>query len=85
MLRDTIFNLNSTSPEPTNWDHILHCLDALRQALWCHLDDTLLAVNTLAVETSASRDKPPVVDGQLHQCTNRTALKRWTELYAVLV
>ena len=73
-------NMNTTSSDLLNWGHILHCIDAIRQAAWCNLDTTILSVNNLEVNAFEAKNGP--IDGQLHKCTNRHLLKTWTEKHA---
>jgi hypothetical protein len=47
------------------WDHVLHCIEAVRLGLTCFLDPTLINLN----ETW-----PGIPNGQMHQCRNREAL-----------
>ncbi|KAI0179376.1 hypothetical protein GGR52DRAFT_535942 [Hypoxylon sp. FL1284] len=56
----------------TNWDHVLHCVEALRQGLVCRIDETLLPVK----ETW-----PPIGDGSGVQriCKNVSTLRDWAE------
>ncbi|KAI1273110.1 hypothetical protein F5Y07DRAFT_273797 [Xylaria sp. FL0933] len=51
-------------------DHILHCVEAVRQALYCFLDPTLINLEP---------KWPHVPNGQKHVCRNRDALRAWTE------
>ncbi|KAJ8131458.1 hypothetical protein O1611_g2173 [Lasiodiplodia mahajangana] len=51
-------------------DHILHCVEAVRQALYCFLDPTLINLEP---------KWPHVPNGQRHVCRNRDALRAWTE------
>ncbi|KAI1145386.1 hypothetical protein F4825DRAFT_474139 [Nemania diffusa] len=53
-------------------DHILHCVEAVRQALYCFLDPTLINLEP---------KWPHVPNGQNHVCRNRNALRAWTELH----
>ena len=61
--------------EGMNWDHVLHCIEAVRQGLMCRFDDTLLSV---------AETWPPLGDGsaQPRMCTNTTALKAWANDHA---
>lgn len=52
------------------WDHILHCVDAVRQGLACFLDPTLIPLEDTW---------PGVPNGQKHVCTNKDALYRFAE------
>ncbi|KAI0425070.1 hypothetical protein F5Y09DRAFT_322660 [Xylaria sp. FL1042] len=51
-------------------DHILHCVEAVRQALYCFLDPTLINLEP---------KWPHVPNGQKHVCRNRNALRTWTD------
>ncbi|KAH8798667.1 hypothetical protein F5884DRAFT_140582 [Xylogone sp. PMI_703] len=75
VVRDTIYQLNGTMmiSNPIQWDHILHCVDALRQALKCFLDPTLITLEP---------GWPGVPNGQLHVCRNYEALKTWAAQHA---
>ncbi len=49
-MRDSIYFLNGTLTEwPDSngfiWDHVLHCLEAVRIGLTCFLDPTLITLN----------------------------------------
>ncbi|KAK8097637.1 uncharacterized protein PG998_013123 [Apiospora kogelbergensis] len=54
-------------------DHVLHCVEAVRQALQCFLDPTLVNLEPAW---------PHVPNGQLHVCRNRAALGKWAEEHA---
>ncbi|KAI1778042.1 hypothetical protein F4818DRAFT_438219 [Hypoxylon cercidicola] len=56
----------------SNWDHVLHCIEGVRQGLVCRIDETLLPVK----ETW-----PPIGDGsgQQRTCKNAPALRDWAE------
>ncbi|XXH04030.1 hypothetical protein Hte_010441 [Hypoxylon texense] len=56
----------------SNWDHVLHCVEGVRQGLVCRIDETLLPVK----ETW-----PPIGDGSSQQrtCKNAPALRDWAE------
>ncbi|KAI1379816.1 hypothetical protein F4677DRAFT_407723 [Hypoxylon crocopeplum] len=56
----------------SNWDHVLHCVEGVRQGLACRIDESLLPVK----ETW-----PPIGDGsgQLRTCKNASALRHWAE------
>lgn len=49
------------------WDHITHCMDAVRQSLMCNMDTTLLW----------TADYNVFGDGQSHVCTNYWGLNDW--------
>ncbi|ORY10110.1 hypothetical protein BCR34DRAFT_464401, partial [Clohesyomyces aquaticus] len=51
------------------WDHAVHCLDSLRQAVMCRADDTLLA----------TRDGNVFGDGQERVCRDWEGLRGWVE------
>ena len=75
VVRDAIYYLNSTLTEWPDesgfiWDHILHCMDAVRQGLECFLDPTLINLD---------QKWPGVPNGQQHQCRNKIALRIWTD------
>ena len=57
-------------------DHILHCVEAVRQALYCFLDPTLIPLEP---------KWPHVPNGQKHVCRNRDALRAWTEEHGHLL
>lgn len=54
--------------EPIIWDHVLHCIEAVRQGLSCFLDPTLINMEP---------GWPGIPDGQLHVCRNKDALKKF--------
>ncbi|KAI1120112.1 hypothetical protein F5Y10DRAFT_259069 [Nemania abortiva] len=60
----------STLEDKIRRDHILHCVEAVRQALYCFLDPTLINLEP---------KWPHVPNGQKHVCRNRNALRAWTE------
>ncbi|KAI3339407.1 hypothetical protein F4824DRAFT_455310 [Ustulina deusta] len=60
----------STLDDKVRRDHILHCVEAVRQALYCFLDPTLINLEP---------KWPHVPNGQKHVCRNRNALRAWTE------
>ncbi|KAI0530157.1 hypothetical protein GGR58DRAFT_261338 [Xylaria digitata] len=60
----------STLDDKLRRDHILHCVEAVRQALYCFLDPTLINLEP---------KWPHVPNGQNHVCRNRNALRAWTE------
>lgn len=51
------------------WDHILHCVDAVRQGLACGMDTTLIPLDEVW---------PGVPNGQMHECRNRETLRVWS-------
>lgn len=69
-MRDAVYYLNGTMSWPDSdgfiWDHVLHCIEAVRLGLTCFLDPTLINLN----ETW-----PGIPNGQTHECRNRDALK----------
>lgn len=71
VIRDTIYQLNGTlqDAKPLLWDHVLHCVEALRQALACFSDPTLIPYGI---------EWPGIPNGQMHVCQNRHALRRWS-------
>lgn len=77
IVRETIYQLNGTSSntDPIWWDHVLHCMELVRQALFCFMDDTLLPV---AVEQGIPNDPK-------HVCRNTDAIRKWVDAngYAV--
>jgi hypothetical protein len=75
VLRDAIYQLNGTLPdaEPLLWDHVLHCVEAVRQAVKCSLDPTLLPM---------ADTWPGIPNGQKHSCRNEEALRRWADDFA---
>ncbi|KAI1119483.1 hypothetical protein F5Y14DRAFT_5254 [Nemania sp. NC0429] len=58
----------SSIPDPSRRDHVLHCVEAIRQALHCFLDPTLINLEL---------EWPHVPNGQRHVCRNRDALASW--------
>lgn len=77
IVRETIYQLNGTSSNTDSiwWDHVLHCMELVRQALFCFMDDTLLPV---AVEQGIPNDPK-------HVCRNTDAIRKWVDAngYAV--
>jgi len=71
VLRDTIYKLNGTytDDDPFLWDHVLHCVEAVRQGLACNLDPTLIPLDNWW---------PGIPNGQKHVCRNSDALFKWT-------
>ncbi|KAF2167573.1 hypothetical protein M409DRAFT_22377 [Zasmidium cellare ATCC 36951] len=69
-VRETIYKLNGTSGdnEPIQWDHALHCLEAVRQGLACFLDTTLIDL---------TQHWPGIPNGQQHKCRNADKMYRW--------
>ncbi|KAI0975541.1 hypothetical protein F4678DRAFT_456894 [Xylaria arbuscula] len=53
-------------------DHVIHCVEAIQQALYCFLDPTLINLET---------EWPHVPNGQRHVCRNRDALASWAEAH----
>ncbi|GAB7355481.1 hypothetical protein MBLNU459_g5978t1 [Dothideomycetes sp. NU459] len=73
-VRDAIYYLNGTLEDwpgkaPFMWDHILHCIEAVRQGIHCGLDPTLIPLDSYW---------PGIPNGQRHICRNRDALFKWT-------
>ena len=72
-VRDAIYFLNGTidwpRDSPFQWDHILHCIEAVRQGLQCGLDPTLIPLDNYW---------PGIANGQQHVCRNSDALFKWT-------
>ncbi|KAI1294306.1 hypothetical protein F5Y03DRAFT_373349 [Xylaria venustula] len=66
----------STLDDKVRRDHILHCVEAVRQALYCFLDPTLINLEP---------KWPHVPNGQKHVCRNRNALRDWTEEHGHLL
>jgi len=60
---------------PFIWDHVLHCIEAIRLGLHCFLDPTLINLN----ETW-----PGVPNEQMHQCRNADALRKFADEYGHL-
>ncbi|KAK0101313.1 hypothetical protein ONS95_006490 [Cadophora gregata] len=74
VIRDSIYYLNGTMPvwpDPGGfiWDHILHCVEAVRQGLTCFLDPTLINLD---------EKWPGIPNGQKHVCRNRDAMYQWS-------
>ncbi|PVH84630.1 hypothetical protein DL98DRAFT_528077 [Cadophora sp. DSE1049] len=74
VIRDSIYYLNGTMPvwpDPGGfiWDHILHCVEAVRQGLTCFLDPTLINLD---------EKWPGIPNGQKHVCRNKDAMYRWS-------
>lgn len=79
VVRDAIYYLNGTlewadregasSEEPFMWDHVIHCIEAVRQGLACNLDPSLIPLDSYW---------PGIPNGQMHVCRNRDALYKWT-------
>jgi len=59
-------------PGPFLESHLLHCIEAVRQALACSMDPTLIPLDNVW---------PGIPNGQLHVCRNSEALYRWTNRY----
>lgn len=55
-------------------EHILHCLDALRDDVICHADDT--------PRYTTSTETPESGVGQLRQCRDWGKLEAWAEKYS---
>ena len=77
VVRDSIYYLNGTLPEwpghePFLWDHVLHCIEAVRQAVACASDPTLIPL---------ANSWPGIPHGQLHVCRNSQALFKWTNAH----
>ncbi|KAK5958563.1 hypothetical protein OHC33_000406 [Knufia fluminis] len=77
VVRDSIYYLNGTlkewpGPGPFLESHLLHCIEAVRQALACSMDPTLIPLDNVW---------PGIPNGQLHVCRNSEALYRWTNRY----
>lgn len=70
VMRETLYQLNGTSSDtdPILWDHVLHCLDAVRQGLTCFLDTTLI---------NLAEKWPGVPNGQMHTCRNSALMYEW--------
>ncbi|KAH8705449.1 hypothetical protein BGW36DRAFT_353856 [Talaromyces proteolyticus] len=78
VVRDSIYYLNGTLSEWHGeggflWDHVLHCVEAIRQALQCSLDPTLIPLEN---------SWPGIPNGQMHICRNSEALRKWTAKYS---
>jgi len=54
------------------WEHVIHCLDSIRQSLMCSLDETLLYTETGDIWG----------DGQVHVCRDWDAFVKWVEVHA---
>jgi len=79
-VRDAIYFLNGTlkewpGKEPFQWDHIIHCIEAVRQGIHCGLDPTLIPLDSYW---------PGIQNDQLHVCRNRDALFKWTSEFSHL-
>lgn len=59
-----------SDPDETYRTHILHCVEAVRQALHCSMDPTLISLEA---------EWPNIPDGQLHFCRNTDALFKFAE------
>ncbi|KAI0803578.1 hypothetical protein GGR55DRAFT_691614 [Xylaria sp. FL0064] len=74
VIRDQLYEptgLTSMS-DLTKRDHVLHCVEAVRQALYCFLDTTLINLEA---------EWPHVPNGQKHVCRNRDALASWAQAH----
>ncbi|KAI8624524.1 hypothetical protein F5Y19DRAFT_312655 [Xylariaceae sp. FL1651] len=72
VIRDQLyepFGITSMS-DAIKRDHLLHCVENIRQALYCFLDPTLI---------NLEMEWPYVPNGQKHVCRNRDALAAWAE------
>ncbi|KAI1335927.1 hypothetical protein F5Y15DRAFT_396240 [Xylariaceae sp. FL0016] len=71
-IRDQLYEMESIAAlaDGERRDHVLHCVEAVRQALYCSLDPTLI---------NLEMEWPHVPNGQNHVCRNREALKNWAE------
>ncbi|GAW21317.1 hypothetical protein ANO14919_108360 [Xylariales sp. No.14919] len=70
VIRDQLYEpvgLSSIS-EPTKPDHVLHCVEAIRQALCCFLNTTLI---------NLEMEWPHAANGQKHACRDRDTLASW--------
>ncbi|WPG98223.1 Hypothetical protein R9X50_00101100 [Acrodontium crateriforme] len=75
IVRDALYWLNGTLAKwPDNngfmWDHVLHCVEAVRQGLTCNMDPTLINLN----ETW-----PGIPNGQKHECRNLDAMRKFAD------
>jgi len=62
------------NPRSQNYEHLFHCLDALRKDVICHADDELLFV----FETDDPANfRPRVGEGHIRQCRNFSKLEEW--------
>jgi hypothetical protein len=71
IVRDALYQLNGTLPDADTfmWDHVLHCLEAVRQGLACYLDPTLIPLE---------QAWPGIPNEHTHVCRNSDALWRWS-------
>ncbi|ORX99417.1 hypothetical protein BCR34DRAFT_576623 [Clohesyomyces aquaticus] len=69
MLTSYYFDESFAITKESVWGHTRHCMDALRQWILCHPDETLLY----------KRDGELPGEGQMRTCKNFDAYKEWAE------
>lgn len=60
-------------PQSRRWEHVIHCVDQLRQEALCNADDT--------PRYSTSDDIPVSGMGQVRMCRNWEKLEDWAKQY----
>ncbi|KAJ5612186.1 hypothetical protein N7510_005380 [Penicillium lagena] len=67
VLRGALFHFHLGENQTAPWNHLVHCLDQMRQTMQCNIDTTLLA----------AKDPDHFIDGQSHRCKDFMALREW--------
>ncbi|PQE06241.1 cytochrome p450 protein [Rutstroemia sp. NJR-2017a BBW] len=67
-MRRAFVDLQRGVDTKTDWFHMYHCLDALRQDLMCYADDTPMPI---------PKDITYIGDGQVRQCRDWNKLTAW--------
>ena len=60
-------------PQSRRWEHVIHCLDELRQEVICNADDT--------PRWSTADNSPGTGMGQIRYCRSWEKLEEWAEQY----
>ena len=69
----SLMEFRQDKPQSRRWEHVLHCLNELRQEVLCNADDT--------PRYTTSDDRPESGMGQTRMCRNWDSLEKWADQY----
>lgn len=75
-LRKNINQREDGKPQTLGYEHLIHCLDVLRDSVMCNADDTLMYVGRLHGNTESEHPRAGL--GQYRMCRDWNGLLDWT-------
>jgi len=76
VLRTALYDFHGKGTSQYAWDHIIHCVEGIRQSLFCNFDTTLLALEP---------GFPGIPSPQMHKCFSHEGFVEYLEQHPAVV